>query len=347
MFLSKTTKLILIFNIILLLMFGCGKPKTQLDLSDLQISVIKKNGLKITSSPDNQKPIGRLNYRKEYPVTDIRIKKIKILFSNDQEFWLHLSPQENKEIRIKGDKAEILSKELSVFATPDSKTPIGKVLYKEKYRVLKIIPSHFKVKAPDGKEGWVPFSIHNKKVLRIVSGEENLNFGLPADILAMKKNYKVKVIKKGGISVRADLRNKGNTFIGAARYGDVFDVYEELINSVKISFGTNQQGWIYVGTKDDPWVKISDNSVEILHKGGITIREKPSYVKENNSRIGVAFDNNYYNLRDKYISYYYIMLPSGDRGWIYGGTLEDSWIEIVQPEKEKSVDELSDNTNAK
>ena len=167
----------------------------------------------------------------------------KTVFSFVIIFMLFLPWSCQKVIKKAGipEKITILKKEgISVRQAADSNAPvITSVFYKYQYQVIDGLPAWYKIKLPGGEYGWICAN--------------------PAENWTEQQENKVKILLKGGISLREEPYNKDSKITGVAAEQYTFDILETDYSHFKISLPDNKAGWIYAGKPGDPWVEFAQN----------------------------------------------------------------------------------------
>ena len=135
---------------------------------------------------------------------------------------------------------------------------------------------------------------------------------------------KIKIINKGGISVR-ESNEKGAAITTTAHNGYTYEVTGGLAAYHQIDFLDQGAVWVSANPAEE-WTEVMDGEVKIILKGGISVRKEP-YGKGDS--VGVAATGYKFKLLDTIYSYLKIKLPDESEGWIYIGKPDEPWVEVV------------------
>jgi len=114
--------------------------------------------------------------------------------------------------------------------------PVGAALQGYTYKVVDGDPAYYRIVYVDGSEGWISAGYDKNWTERTADG-------------------KVKILVKGGITVRQKAFDNGSKVVGVAAEKYSFPVTGVEYYYLKIEFPEGKQGWIYVGTPEDRWIE--------------------------------------------------------------------------------------------
>jgi len=139
---------------------------------------------------------------------------------------------------VKNKSVKIIYKGgISVRDISGSKSkPIGIAYENYVYKVVDVKPAYYKIKFVDGRNGWISANIDNKWT-KLVSQNE------------------IKVLLKGGITVREEPFNKKSPILGVAAYLYTFKIIQTEYSYIKIKLPEDKTGWIYIGPYTNRWVE--------------------------------------------------------------------------------------------
>ena len=103
------------------------------------------------------------------------------------------------------------------------------------YKVLDGFPGYYKITFVNGKEGWIPAGQASK--------------------WTEQQGNKVKILLKGGITVRSVPYDSKSESIGVAASMYSFDILETSYIYFKIAYPEKKEGWVYAGKPGDMWVE--------------------------------------------------------------------------------------------
>jgi len=152
-------------------------------------------------------------------------KSKEITFKSEQKSFL---PQKLKIIKEGG---------ISVRESSDGKSSIISAAHKDySYDVTDGISAYYKIKFINDQTGWI-----------CSNPAENWT--------ELTSDNKVKILLKGGISVREKPYDKEGQSLGVAAEQYTFDILEAEYSYLKIALPENKSGWIYIGKPGERWVE--------------------------------------------------------------------------------------------
>lgn len=137
-----------------------------------------------------------------------------------------------------------------------------------------------------------------------------------------------KIIKEDGITVR-ELPDSKSESVDVVYSGYVYEIIDVNPIYYKIELENGSIGWIYAN-KAKGWTKENNDSskVKITLESGITTRYK-AYDRDSEI-VGIAKANQEYKIHDVIFSHYQVSTPRNKMGWIYIGTPDEPWIQIME-----------------
>lgn len=125
---------------------------------------------------------------------------------------------------------------IAILPKPQSDVkPLSAAPQNYTYKVVDAYPGYYKIAFVNGQEGWIPAGVASKWTTR--------------------EGNKVKVLIKGGLTVRTIPYDNKSASIGVAASMYTFDILETSYIYYKIQYPEKKQGWIYVGKPGDMWVE--------------------------------------------------------------------------------------------
>lgn len=114
------------------------------------------------------------------------------------------------------------------------------------YKVLGGFPGYYKITFINGKEGWIPAGQASK--------------------WTEQQGNKVKILLKGGITVRSAPYDSKSESIGVAASMYSFDILETSYIYFKIEYPEKKEGWVYAGKPGDMWVEPANSEMTAPNK---------------------------------------------------------------------------------
>lgn len=138
----------------------------------------------------------------------------------------------------------------------------------------------------------------------------------------------IKIIKEEGISIR-ELPDSNSDIIDVVYSGYIYEVTDVNPVYYKIKLENGSIGWIYAN-KVKGWTKenIDSSKVKIILESGITTRYKA--YDRSSEIVGLAKSNKEYEIQDVIFSHYQVTTPRDKIGWVYAGTSEEPWVQIME-----------------
>jgi hypothetical protein len=125
-----------------------------------KIKVVKESGITVRQGIDStSEKLTVVYHNYSYDVTDANIMYYKVKNKDGVEGWIYNNSEQNWVEEVDNNQmARInLVSGITMRSKPYDKTSgiVGLVEFMEFYKILDVIFSHFKIKTPDGKDGWI------------------------------------------------------------------------------------------------------------------------------------------------------------------------------------------------
>ena len=142
---------------------------------------------------------------------------------------LFISCQKKKDLIDLPLKVKIVKKNgLSVRKLHDSNAkPVGVVHYEKSYDVIDGFPGFYKISFDKNKTGWI-------------SASQDAGWTERAE------TNKVKILRKGGITIRQEPYDTASKRVGAVKYGNLYEILAVDYLYIKVVLPDNKKGWIYI-----------------------------------------------------------------------------------------------------